>query len=241
MRCQRAAAVAGFGAAAVLPLAAQPAAAAQAAAPGRPPAVSGGATAIRLPAIGVTARAANTVSAVSAASAANAAGAVNAAGAARTAATAAVPGLPSGFPGTAPPRSRSVWDDLALCESSGDWHINTGNGFYGGLQFWQPTWEMFGGLKYAPRADLASPDQQITVAEAVLRVQGWSAWPVCSKRLGLSGGATSVHTVRAGETLAGIASAEGVAGGWRKLYTLNRKAVGADPDRLVPGELLNLH
>jgi hypothetical protein len=81
----------------------------------------------------------------------------------------------------------SVWDQLAMCESSGDWHSNTGNGFYGGLQFYQPTWEQFGGLKYAPRADLASPDQQIAVAENVQRIQGWDAWPVCARRLGLAG------------------------------------------------------
>jgi nucleoid-associated protein YgaU len=218
-RCQRVAAVAGFGAAAVLPLAAQPAAAAQVPVPARPPAAFGGATAAGLPAIGYPATETET---------------------ATETATAGVPGLPSGAPGAAPPRARSVWDDLALCESSGDWHINTGNGFYGGLQFWQPTWEAFGGLKYARRADLATPEQQIAVAEAVLRVQGWGAWPVCSKRLGLSGGATSVHTVKAGETLAGIARAEGVSGGWQKLYTRNKKAVGADPDKLMPGTLLSL-
>ncbi|MGW5352314.1 LysM peptidoglycan-binding domain-containing protein [Streptomyces sp. NPDC004031] len=220
-RCQRAAAVAGFGAVAVLPLAAQPAAAAQVPAPARPPAALGGVPATGLPAIGLPAVAPLT-----------------AATAGVTPAAAAVAGVP-GTPG-AMPRARSVWDDLALCESSGDWHINSGNGFYGGLQFWQPTWEAFGGLAYARRADLATPAQQIAIAEAVLRVQGWGAWPVCSKRLGLSGGATSVHTVEAGETLAGIASAEGVTGGWQKLWTLNKKAIGADPDKLMPGTLLSL-
>lgn len=71
------------------------------------------------------------------------------------------------------------WDAIALCESSGNWSINTGNGFYGGLQFAQSTWEEFGGLQYAPRADLATREQQITVAERVLAVQGIGAWPVC--------------------------------------------------------------
>lgn len=216
-RCQRAAAVAGFGAVAVLPLAAQPAAAAQAPFPARPTAALGGVPAAGLPAIGFPA------------------------GAPRTGvpAAAGVPGLPSGVPEAAP-RARSVWDDLAQCESSGDWHINTGNSFYGGLQFWQPTWEAFGGLKYAARADLATRAQQIAIAEAVLREQGWGAWPVCSKRLGLSGRAASVHAVESGETLAGIARAEGLPGGWQKLWTLNKKAVGADPDKLMPGTLLSL-
>ena len=72
------------------------------------------------------------------------------------------------------------WDRLAMCESSGNWSINTGNGFYGGLQFYQPTWEAFGGLEYAPRADLATKEQQIIVAERVLASQGPQAWPDCT-------------------------------------------------------------
>jgi hypothetical protein len=79
----------------------------------------------------------------------------------------------------------TVWDDLAQCEASGNWHINTGNGYFGGLQFVQSTWVGFGGLGYAPRADLASREQQIHIAEWVLRGQGWGAWPACSARLGL--------------------------------------------------------
>lgn len=93
-------------------------------------------------------------------------------------------------PGTygppAPPvPSPSVWDDLAFCESSGNWHINTGNGFFGGVQFVQSTWVGFGGAIYAPRADLASREQQIAIARRVLAVQGWGAWPACSAKLGL--------------------------------------------------------
>lgn len=84
--------------------------------------------------------------------------------------------------------------------------MNTGNGFYGGLQFWQPTWEEYGGLAYAARADLASRDHQIRVAEELLGAQGWEAWPVCAKRYGLAGRA---HVVRGGETLDGIARKRG--------------------------------
>jgi hypothetical protein len=78
-----------------------------------------------------------------------------------------------------------VWDRLAQCESGGNWAINTGNGFFGGLQFAQATWEGFGGGAFAPRADLASREQQIIMADRVLRGQGWGAWPECSRKLGL--------------------------------------------------------
>ncbi len=78
-----------------------------------------------------------------------------------------------------------VWDRVAHCESTGRWHVNTGNGFYGGLQFTQQTWAGFGGTKFAPRADLATKAQQINIAEKVLKVQGPGAWPVCSVRAGL--------------------------------------------------------
>lgn len=79
-----------------------------------------------------------------------------------------------------------TWDKVAACESSDDWNINTGNGYYGGLQFTQSTWEAYGGTQYAPRADLATKDQQIAVAEKVLEGQGPGAWPVCSVRAGLT-------------------------------------------------------
>ncbi|WP_153394661.1 transglycosylase family protein [Ornithinicoccus halotolerans] len=82
--------------------------------------------------------------------------------------------------------SGNVWDRVAACESSGNWSINTGNGFYGGLQFYQPTWVGFGGQRYARYAHQASKSQQIAVAQRVLRVQGPGAWPVCSVRAGLT-------------------------------------------------------
>ncbi|CAM5577060.1 transglycosylase family protein [Streptomyces aurantiogriseus] len=81
-----------------------------------------------------------------------------------------------------------TWDKVAACESSNDWDINTGNGYYGGLQFTQSTWEAYGGTAYAPRADLATKDQQIAVAEKVLKGQGPGAWPACSVRAGLTRG-----------------------------------------------------
>ena len=75
------------------------------------------------------------------------------------------------------------WNAVALCESGGDWGINTGNGYYGGLQFSPSTWAAFGGTAYAARADLATRDQQIAVAEKVLAVQGPGAWPTCGRNL----------------------------------------------------------
>lgn len=127
------------------------------------------------------------------------------------------------------------WGCIAECESSGRWTVDSGNGFYGGLQFWQPTWEEFGGLTYAPRADLATRGEQIAVAEKVLALQGWEAWPVCSKRYRLKG---RMHAVKPGDTLVSIAARYGVQGGWRALYRANREMVGRRPDRLNPGTLL---
>ncbi|OBK95853.1 Resuscitation-promoting factor RpfB [Mycobacterium asiaticum] len=89
-------------------------------------------------------------------------------------------------PGTeVPPVSDGgVWDAIAGCEAGGNWGINTGNGYYGGVQFDQGTWEANGGLRYAPRADLATREEQIAVAEVTRSRQGWGAWPVCSGRAG---------------------------------------------------------
>mgnify|MGYP002652489313 CR=1 FL=1 len=82
--------------------------------------------------------------------------------------------------------SGTVWDRVAACESGGNWSINTGNGYYGGLQFSAQTWLGFGGGKYARYANQATKAQQIAIAQKVLRVQGPGAWPVCSRRAGLT-------------------------------------------------------
>jgi nucleoid-associated protein YgaU len=99
-------------------------------------------------------------------------------------------------------KAASVWDRVAQCESGGDWHINTGNGYYGGLQFHPATWRGFGGTRYAPRADLATRSEQIAIAQKVLKAQGPGAWPVCSKRAGLTranGGATTAPVSRSND------------------------------------------
>ncbi|OLP04227.1 resuscitation-promoting factor RpfA [Mycolicibacterium porcinum] len=79
----------------------------------------------------------------------------------------------------------SEWDTVARCESGGNWAINTGNGYHGGLQFSPSTWRSNGGGEYAPAAYMATKEQQIAVAERVLAGQGKGAWPVCGR--GLSG------------------------------------------------------
>ncbi|PMC76256.1 MULTISPECIES: resuscitation-promoting factor [unclassified Brachybacterium] len=88
---------------------------------------------------------------------------------------AAAPAEPSG----------SVWDRLAQCESGGNWSINTGNGYYGGLQFNRGTWLAYGGGQYAPTANLATREQQIAIAKKTQAAQGWGAWPACTARLGI--------------------------------------------------------
>ncbi|MFD7703954.1 transglycosylase family protein [Streptomyces caelestis] len=85
--------------------------------------------------------------------------------------------------GSASAATASEWDTVAQCESGGNWSINTGNGYYGGLQFSASTWAAYGGTQYASTADRASKAQQIEIAEKVLAGQGKGAWPVCGTGL----------------------------------------------------------
>jgi resuscitation-promoting factor RpfA len=91
-------------------------------------------------------------------------------------------GTPVALAGNAEAASGGTWDRLAKCESGGNWAINTGNGYYGGLQFSLSTWRAHGGKGMPQKASRAT---QIAVAEKVLRSQGWKAWPACSRKLGL--------------------------------------------------------
>jgi nucleoid-associated protein YgaU len=101
------------------------------------------------------------------------------------AATALAIGLSAG---TAVPAdaAKTVWDKVATCESGGRWHINTHNGYYGGLQFSTSTWRAYGGKKYASTASKATRAEQIAIARRVLAAQGRGAWPVCGRRAGLT-------------------------------------------------------
>jgi hypothetical protein len=79
----------------------------------------------------------------------------------------------------------SVWDSLAQCESGGRWSLDSGNGYYGGLQFSLSTWHAYGGGEFSYWPHHASREQQIIIGERVLAGQGWGAWPYCSSQLGL--------------------------------------------------------
>ncbi|MEU0688601.1 transglycosylase family protein [Streptomyces uncialis] len=210
--------------------------------------------------------------------------------------------------GTASAATAAEWDTVAQCESGGNWSINTGNGYYGGLQFSASTWAAFGGTAYAATANQATKSQQIEIAEKVLAGQGKGAWPSCG--VGLSGAAygggaaeqpkpqqtqpqqqpqqsapapqqeteqrasrsqdrapaaapsqapkpaapaekietptgkkvekgDGEYKVEAGDTLSAIADAEGVKGGWQKLFELNDDIVD-DADFIFPGQQLHL-
>lgn len=202
--------------------------------------------------------------------------------------------------GNASAATASEWDAVAQCESGGNWSINTGNGYYGGLQFSASTWAAYGGTQYAAQANQASKAQQIAVAEKVLAAQGKGAWPVCGKGLsgaaytgssssssgsssstgsaGSTGSSNSAGTatrsadqqaasrsserpaakktvttptgkkvkkgdgeykVVKGDTLSSIAEKHHVAGGWQKLFQLNKDIVD-DADVIYPGQQLHL-
>ncbi|MGW0947199.1 transglycosylase family protein [Streptomyces sp. NPDC002623] len=199
--------------------------------------------------------------------------------------------------GNASAATAAEWDAVAQCESGGNWSINTGNGYYGGLQFSASTWAAYGGTQYAAQANQASKTQQITVAEKVLAGQGKGAWPVCGTGLssaaynggsadstssGSSSGSSSSsssnststrsteeqsasrstdrpaasktvttptgkkvekgdgeYKVVKGDTLSSIAEKHKVAGGWQKLFELNKDIVD-DADLIYPGQQLHL-
>ncbi|MEU6893450.1 transglycosylase family protein [Streptomyces sp. NPDC046557] len=197
--------------------------------------------------------------------------------------------------GSASAATGAEWDRVAACESGGNWAINTGNGFYGGLQFTSSTWAAYGGTAYAAQANQASKAQQIAIAEKVLKGQGKGAWPSCGVGLSnssYSGGGSAEtpkpskpkvetkaapapkketkrpeapvtrserseaapkaapkteapktgngsYEVKEGDTLGTIAEANGVKGGWEKLFELNKDIV-PDADLIFPGQKLKL-
>jgi|tagenome__1003787_1003787.scaffolds.fasta_scaffold20573149_1 hypothetical protein len=173
----------------------------------------------------------------------------------------AVAGIAAAAPASA---AQHDWSGVARCESGGNWHTNTGNSYFGGLQFSMSTWHAYGGSAYASRPDLASPAEQIAVAERTLAGQGVGAWPVCGKYL--QGGTTRVATERAasrserpapapahtasrpsssghgyvvvsGDTLQEIAAAHHIPGGWRALWAKN-KATVHNPNMIHKGQYL---
>jgi hypothetical protein len=178
---------------------------------------------------------------------------------ARTALAGAVVGAPLAVAPSAFAASDATWDRLAQCESGGRWDINTGNGYYGGLQFSSSTWRAFGGGEFAASAHQASRAEQIVVAERTLAEQGWGAWPACSRKLGLNEGATprdapapaaqpvrlsapvtnGDYVVQRGDTLGSIAAAQGVSGGWKGIVAKN-PSLAANPNLITVGQRLTL-
>ena len=214
-----------------------------------------------------------------------------------------------GFAGSASAAPDSTWDSVAGCESGNNWSINTGNGYYGGLQFSQSTWEAYGGGQYASRADQATREEQIAVAEQTLAGQGWGAWACAGAGGGEGSTSRSVqssndseeaapqaesssssswddssdssssdesnswddradrswhhdseeattwseestpvsagsaadgsYTVVSGDTLSGIAAANGVTGGWEALFSANSDVISS-ADLIYPGQVLRL-
>ncbi|HWS34249.1 MAG TPA: transglycosylase family protein [Actinoplanes sp.] len=143
------------------------------------------------------------------------------------------------------------WDAIARCESGGNWGINTGNGYYGGLQFSSGTWRAYGGGRYASTANRATRSEQIRIAQKVLRGQGIGAWPHCGRAYGYQPASRSArrapaarhsagsYVVRAGDTLAKIAARYHVRGGWQALYRANAGTLRS-PHRLVVGQRIKL-
>ncbi|MEJ2857102.1 MULTISPECIES: transglycosylase family protein [unclassified Saccharothrix] len=175
-----------------------------------------------------------------------------------TAATACLIGLGGGV---AAAQDGLDWDAVARCESGGNWSINTGNGYYGGLQFTPGTWAANGGTGMPHNA---TREEQIRVAENVLRTQGAGAWPTCagrrsspvrstppSSRVRTTVPAVRVapvaparppstdnpagdYTIQEGDTLASIAQAAGIDGGWEALVAMNPGHL-TNPDLILPG------
>ncbi len=140
--------------------------------------------------------------------------------------------------------SESTWDALAQCESGGNWSIDTGNGYYGGLQFSLSTWQAYGGS--GNPAD-ASRAEQIRVAENTLAGQGWGAWPTCSARIGASGSAEPSSTpvqqaapvaAHAAQQAAPAAPAQQAAPAAPAQLTLPDVQPGDETYTVVPGDTL---
>jgi LysM repeat protein len=148
---------------------------------------------------------------------------------------------------TAPAQADVNWDAIASCESGGNWAINTGNGYLGGLQWTMATWRANGGTGNPANA---SREAQIAVAERIIATQGVARglqnWPVCGKRAATPAKATptpahtgpvTTYTVQLGDTLGAIAAAHGTT--WQQLHGMNRATI-TDPNLILPGQTLRI-
>ncbi|MZE80475.1 transglycosylase family protein [Streptomyces xinghaiensis] len=129
-----------------------------------------------------------------------------------------------------------TWDKVAECESGGLWSADTGNGYYGGLQFTQQTWEQYGGLDYAPSADQASRNAQIAVAEKVLAAVGPSAWPKCGADAGLTGNGKAADAASEDSGAESAEQSGGLLGGLLETGGSGDDADGSGAGDSAPGQ-----
>ncbi len=132
-----------------------------------------------------------------------------------------------GSGGAAQAKDGVNWDAVAQCESGGNWGINTGNGYYGGLQFSGSTWKAYGGGKYASSANKASRSQQIRIAEKVLKGQGIGAWPTCGKKGGSSKSYKGTNTQGSSSSSKKYSSSSKKYSGTTKKYSSSAKSQGS--------------
>ena len=131
-----------------------------------------------------------------------------------------------------------MWDKVAKCESGNRWHISTGNGYYGGLQFSSGTWRAFGGRKYASQAHKATKAEQIAIARRVLAGQGPGAWPTCSRRAGLTKANGKADKKAVPATNPGVSKAKSTKPVVKKKPAVKAKSTAIKRVKVVRGDTL---
>jgi resuscitation-promoting factor RpfA len=132
----------------------------------------------------------------------------------------------------------TVWDKVAKCESGNRWHIATGNGYYGGLQFSSSTWKAFGGRKYGSQAHRASKAEQIAIARRVLAGQGPGAWPTCSRRAGLTKANGKADKKAVPSTNPGVSKAKSTKPVVKKKPAVKAKSTAIKRIKVIRGDTL---
>jgi resuscitation-promoting factor RpfA len=132
----------------------------------------------------------------------------------------------------------TVWDKVAKCESGNRWHIATGNGYYGGLQFSSSTWKAFGGRKYGSQAHRASKAEQIAIARRVLAGQGPGAWPTCSRRAGLTKANGKADKKAVPSTNPGVSKAKSTKPVVKKKPAVKAKSTAIKRVKVIRGDTL---
>jgi resuscitation-promoting factor RpfA len=142
--------------------------------------------------------------------------------------------------GTTPAHAATtVWDKVAKCESGNRWHISTGNGYYGGLQFSSGTWKAFGGRKYGTQAHKASKTEQIAIARRVLAGQGPGAWPTCGRRAGLTKASGKADQKAVPATNPGVSKAKSIRPVVKRKPAVKAKSTTVKRVKVVSGDTLS--